>query len=174
MCGLMSDLVNCKVRKSIIIHDTECPYWDQVSLNNTNQTLFDHAYMLCRDNFRFTSSVLNQIDRDIWSAFSCLCYRLLDVVHSDQKLYLVFEFLHMDLKKYMDIAPHTALPVPLVKVRALRGSVWYMWVLPVLWVSRCIWLWSLISWCKIVKIHVNVQAHFVMHKLYIKGCKCYI
>ena len=24
--------------KSMIIHDTECPYWDQVSLNNTNQT----------------------------------------------------------------------------------------------------------------------------------------
>jgi hypothetical protein len=28
--------------------------------------------------------------------------RLLDIVHSDQKLYLVFEFLDMDLKKYMD------------------------------------------------------------------------
>ena len=24
--------------KSTVIHDTECPYWDQVSLNNTNQT----------------------------------------------------------------------------------------------------------------------------------------
>ena len=23
--------------KSMVIHDTECPYWDQVSLNNTNQ-----------------------------------------------------------------------------------------------------------------------------------------
>ena len=22
--------------KSMVIHDTECPYWDQVSLNNTN------------------------------------------------------------------------------------------------------------------------------------------
>jgi hypothetical protein len=28
--------------------------------------------------------------------------RLLDIVHSDSKLYLVFEFLDMDLKKYMD------------------------------------------------------------------------
>ncbi|PVU97434.1 hypothetical protein BB561_000530 [Smittium simulii] len=28
--------------------------------------------------------------------------RLLDIVHSDAKLYLVFEFLDMDLKKYMD------------------------------------------------------------------------
>ena len=28
----------CKLKKSMIIHDTECPYWDQVSLNNTNQT----------------------------------------------------------------------------------------------------------------------------------------
>ena len=24
--------------KSMVIHDTQCPYWDQVSLNNTNQT----------------------------------------------------------------------------------------------------------------------------------------
>ena len=24
--------------KSMVIHDTECPYWDQVSLNNTNQS----------------------------------------------------------------------------------------------------------------------------------------
>ena len=28
--------------------------------------------------------------------------RLLDIVHSDAKLYLVFEFLDLDLKKYMD------------------------------------------------------------------------
>ena len=34
----MSDLVVCKFRKSMVIHDTRCPYWDQVSLNNTNQT----------------------------------------------------------------------------------------------------------------------------------------
>ena len=26
------------LKKSVVIHDTECPYWDQVSLNNTNQT----------------------------------------------------------------------------------------------------------------------------------------
>lgn len=28
--------------------------------------------------------------------------RLLDIVHSDSKLYLVFEFLDLDLKRYMD------------------------------------------------------------------------
>ena len=37
MCGLMSDWVICKFRKCMITHDTECTYWDQVSLNNTNQ-----------------------------------------------------------------------------------------------------------------------------------------
>ena len=37
ICGLMSDLVICKFRKSMVVHDTECPYWDQVSLNNTIQ-----------------------------------------------------------------------------------------------------------------------------------------
>ena len=33
---VMSDLVICKFWKSMVIHDTECRYWDQVSLNNTN------------------------------------------------------------------------------------------------------------------------------------------
>ena len=40
MCGLMSDMVICKFRKSMVIHDTECPYWDQVSLNNPNPNPF--------------------------------------------------------------------------------------------------------------------------------------
>ena len=31
MCDLMSDLVICKFRKKYG-HDTECPYWDQVSV----------------------------------------------------------------------------------------------------------------------------------------------
>ena len=34
----MSDLVICKFRKYVVIHDTECPYWNQVSLNNINPT----------------------------------------------------------------------------------------------------------------------------------------
>jgi cyclin-dependent kinase 2 len=41
--------------------------------------------------------------------------QLLDVVHSDRKLYLVFEYLNLDLKKYMDMAPPGGLPLPLVK-----------------------------------------------------------
>ena len=31
-------IVICKCRNSMVIHNTECPYWDQVSLNNTNPT----------------------------------------------------------------------------------------------------------------------------------------
>ncbi|XP_004432837.2 PREDICTED: cyclin-dependent kinase 3 isoform X3 [Ceratotherium simum simum] len=41
--------------------------------------------------------------------------RLLDVVHSEKKLYLVFEFLSQDLKKYMDSTPASELPMHLVK-----------------------------------------------------------
>ncbi|XP_032312692.1 cyclin-dependent kinase 3 isoform X2 [Camelus ferus] len=41
--------------------------------------------------------------------------RLLDVVHSEKKLYLVFEFLSQDLKKYMDSTPASELPLHLVK-----------------------------------------------------------
>jgi len=50
--------------------------------------------------------------------YGVLCCRLLDVVHSDKKLYLVFEFLDLDLKKYMDMLPSGGggLPLPLVKV----------------------------------------------------------
>lgn len=45
-------------------------------------------------------------------------HRLLDIVHSEAKLYLVFEFLDMDLKKYMDtIGSEDGLGPALVKVR---------------------------------------------------------
>ncbi|XP_023584907.1 cyclin-dependent kinase 3 isoform X7 [Trichechus manatus latirostris] len=40
---------------------------------------------------------------------------LLDVVHSEKKLYLVFEFLSQDLKKYMDSTLASELPLHLVK-----------------------------------------------------------
>ncbi|KAJ3041534.1 Cyclin-dependent kinase catalytic subunit, partial [Rhizophlyctis rosea] len=40
--------------------------------------------------------------------------RLLDIVHSDAKLYLIFEFLDLDLKKYMDSIP-TGLAPELIK-----------------------------------------------------------
>lgn len=47
-----------------------------------------------------------------------LIHRLLDIVHSDQKLYLVFEFLDLDLKRYMDtIGDKDGLGPNMVKVR---------------------------------------------------------
>lgn len=47
-------------------------------------------------------------------------FRLLDIVHSEAKLYLVFEFLDMDLKKYMDtIGENEGLGLDMVKVRLL-------------------------------------------------------
>ncbi|XP_039246275.1 cyclin-dependent kinase 3 isoform X2 [Pipra filicauda] len=41
--------------------------------------------------------------------------RLLDVIHSQKKLYIVFEYLSQDLKKYMDSCQSGALPLSLVK-----------------------------------------------------------
>ncbi|KFO69354.1 Cyclin-dependent kinase 2, partial [Cuculus canorus] len=41
--------------------------------------------------------------------------RLLDVIHTENKLYLVFEFLHQDLKKFMDSASLGGIPLPLIK-----------------------------------------------------------
>ena len=43
-------------------------------------------------------------------------YRLEDVVHSDKKLYLVFEYLDLDLKKHMDSHPNFGANHQLVKV----------------------------------------------------------
>lgn len=37
--------------------------------------------------------------------------RLLDIVHADQKLYLVFEFLDIDLKRYMEHANTSGTPI---------------------------------------------------------------
>ena len=34
MCGMTFDLEIFKLRKILVIYDTECSYWDQVSLNN--------------------------------------------------------------------------------------------------------------------------------------------
>jgi hypothetical protein len=44
--------------------------------------------------------------------------RLLDIVHADQKLYLVFEFLNVDLKRYIETlnAARTPLSMDIVKV----------------------------------------------------------
>jgi hypothetical protein len=48
--------------------------------------------------------------------------RLLDIIHDETKLYLVFEFLELDLKKYVDKVHITrgggaGLPIHQVKVR---------------------------------------------------------
>lgn len=48
--------------------------------------------------------------------------RLLDVIHTENKLYLVFEFLHQDLKKFMDASALTGIPLPLIKVILLINS----------------------------------------------------
>ena len=55
MCGLMSDLVNCKCKKKNgqipgVKFDTERPYWDQMSLKNTNQTNLVFSYHLSKEN----------------------------------------------------------------------------------------------------------------------------
>jgi hypothetical protein len=39
--------------------------------------------------------------------------RLLDIVHADQKLYLVFEFLDVDLKRYMEAGNAQGTPISL-------------------------------------------------------------
>ncbi len=49
---------------------------------------------------------------------TCVCVypRLLDVLMQESRLYLIFEFLSMDLKKYLDSIPSGQLDPMLVKV----------------------------------------------------------
>lgn len=49
--------------------------------------------------------------------------RLFDILHQDQKLYLVFEFVDLDLKKYMDsVGTSDGLGPMMVKVRRRRDA----------------------------------------------------
>ena len=48
---------------------------------------------------------------------------LLEVLHCDRKLFLVFEFLDYDLKKYMDSTAPNGMPQEVVKVRLSAPSV---------------------------------------------------
>lgn len=46
--------------------------------------------------------------------------KLLDVVHVEDRLYMIFEYLEMDLKKYMDSLQVRMMPPKIVKVRRER------------------------------------------------------
>jgi cyclin-dependent kinase 2 len=48
----------------------------------------------------------------------CLC-RLHDVIHADRRLYLVFEYLDLDLKKLMDGMPTFSSDHRLIKVSCI-------------------------------------------------------
>jgi hypothetical protein len=49
-----------------------------------------------------------------------LCHRLHEVIHIEKKLYLVFEFVELDLKKVMDSNPCFSADQQLIKVCGLR------------------------------------------------------
>lgn len=54
----------------------------------------------------------------MWHDLAC---RLLDIVHADQKLYLVFEFLDVDLKRYMENGNKAGKPITLDIVKVSRA-----------------------------------------------------
>lgn len=49
-----------------------------------------------------------------------LLHRLQDVVHSEKRLYLVFEYLDLDLKKHMDSTPDFSKDLHMIKVSAKK------------------------------------------------------
>ena len=54
--------------------------------------------------------------------------RLMDVIYSEKKLYLVFEYLSQDLKKFMDTQPK-GLPLALCKVGLENFKMCYLLVI---------------------------------------------
>lgn len=52
------------------------------------------------------------------------------MIHTENKLYLVFEFLHQDLKKFMDSSSISGIALPLIKV--------CVWGSP-RWREVCVW-----------------------------------
>ena len=48
-----------------------------------------------------------------------MLHRLMDVIHSDKRLYLVFEYLDLDLKRFMDMHPQACRDHRLIKVACL-------------------------------------------------------
>lgn len=53
------------------------------------------------------------------------------MIHTENKLYLVFEFLHQDLKKFMDSASLSGMALPLIKVLHLPGPLAALCLVPV-------------------------------------------
>lgn len=52
----------------------------------------------------------------------------MDIVHNDIKLYLIFEFLDLDLKKYMDTTTPYGLAPELIKVSGDEENQWILTV----------------------------------------------
>ena len=79
-CGLALDLMIFKLRKSMVIHDTKCPCWDQVSLNNPNPSPnlflcisdFHNSHMATQSPCKDHNSHL--LSRDCLSLDECLIW----------------------------------------------------------------------------------------------------
>jgi len=64
-----------------------------------------------------------QTAQRLLESYSFLAHRLRDVIHTENKLYLVFEFLHQDLKRFMDSSSVSGISLPLVKVSLNRDLI---------------------------------------------------
>ena len=84
-----------------------------------------------------------------------LCFSLQEVLHVDKKLYLVFEYLDQDLKKYMDANGLTGLPPTTVKVSFLTILLSHFYRSSILFQSLLYQLLSGIAFC---------HSHRVLHR----------
>ncbi|CAN1853426.1 Cell division control protein 2 homolog A [Linum perenne] len=73
----------------------------------TNETIALKKIRLEQEDEGVPSTAIREISllKEMQHGNIVRCYRLQDVVHSEKRLYLVFEYLDLDLKKHMDSCP---------------------------------------------------------------------
>uniref|UniRef100_A0A452VMY2 cyclin-dependent kinase n=1 Tax=Ursus maritimus TaxID=29073 RepID=A0A452VMY2_URSMA len=71
---------------------------------------------------------------------------LLDVMQTENELYLLFEFLHQDLKKFLDVSALTGIPLALITKRAMKlvnfGLARAFGVYPCTYTHEVVTLWN--------------------------------
>ena len=90
MCGL--DVWSADLHlfiKNMVIHDIECPYWDQMSLNNTNQTKPNQVTVTTNSNKKLHTVTCFIFARLLFSFNSdSACYKCCVLIKGKEKIQL--------------------------------------------------------------------------------------
>ncbi len=114
-----------RLMPAVVSHKScnQCQFWRFFHVQCDLQLFICPCLSFLNDCFcHLKSRNLSHLGKIILIPWSCSNYifwdefRLQDVVHSERRLYLVFEYLDLDLKKHMDTCPDLAKDPRLIKV----------------------------------------------------------